>query len=54
MMSLPSLLKQQTPKPPAEVIQATCDLYGISPERIAPIKAEKLSARSLPLGYQTQ
>ena len=46
MMSLLGPLKRQTPEPPAEVIQAVCDLYGLSPERIASIRAEKLSARS--------
>ena len=46
MMSLPGLLKRPTPEPPAEVIQAVCDLYGLSPERVASIRAEKLSALS--------
>ena len=45
-MSLLSLLKQQTLEPPAELIQAVCDLYGLSRERISSIQAEKLSARS--------
>lgn len=48
-MSLLGLLKQQTSEPPPEVIQAVCDLYGISPERIASIQAEKLSALSTSL-----
>ena len=46
MMSLLSLLKRQTSEPPAEVIQAACDLYKLSPEHIASIQAEKLSARA--------
>lgn len=46
MMSLLSLLKRQTLEPPAEVIQAVYDLYGLSRERISSIQAEKLSARS--------
>jgi len=46
MMSLLSLLKQQTPEPPAEVIQAACDLYGLTLERVASMRAEKLSALS--------
>jgi len=45
-MHLLGLLKQQTLEPPTEVIQAACNLYGISPERIASIQAEKLSALS--------
>ncbi len=45
-MSLLGLLKRQTSEPPAEVIQAVRDLYGLSPERIASIQAEKLSALS--------
>ncbi len=49
MMSLLSLLKRQTSEPPAEVIQAVCDLYGISRERIASIQAEKLSVLSTSL-----
>ncbi|HKF36910.1 MAG TPA: hypothetical protein VKB35_08415 [Ktedonobacteraceae bacterium] len=35
-----------TSEPPAEVIRAVCDLYGLSPERIASIQAEKLSTLS--------
>jgi hypothetical protein len=46
MMSLLNLLKRQTPEPPAEVIQAACDLYGLTLERIASIRAEQLSALS--------
>ena len=45
-MSLLSLLKRQTPEPPAEVIQAACDLYGLTLERITSIRAEKLNALS--------
>jgi len=46
MMCLLGLLKQQTSEPPAEVIRAVYDLYGLSPERIASIQAEKLSTLS--------
>jgi hypothetical protein len=46
MMSLLSLLKRQTLEPPAEVLQGACDLYRISPQRIASIQAERLSALS--------
>ena len=46
MMNLLSLLKRQTPEPPAEVIQAACDLYGLALERVASIRAEKLTALS--------
>ncbi len=49
MMSQLSLLKQQIPEPPTEVIRAVCDLYGISRERIASIQAEKLSVLSTSL-----
>jgi hypothetical protein len=45
-MSLPGLLKRQTSEPPAEVIQAASELHGISPQRIASIQAEQLSALS--------
>ena len=45
-MSLLGLLKRQTPEPPMEVIQAVCDLYGLSPQRIDSIQAEKLSILS--------
>ncbi len=45
-MSLLSLLKQHTLTPPTEVIQAACDLYGLSSQRVASIQAEKLSALS--------
>ncbi|HEX6551576.1 MAG TPA: hypothetical protein VF026_02355 [Ktedonobacteraceae bacterium] len=46
MMSLLGLLKRQTSQPPAEVIQAACDLYGLNLERTASIRAEQLSALS--------
>ena len=46
MINLPSLLKRLTRKPPTEVIQAVCDLYGISPRCIASFQAEKLSVLS--------
>lgn len=45
-MSLLGLLKRQTSEAPAEVIQAACDLYGLTMERIASVQAEKLSALS--------
>ena len=45
-MSLLGLLKRHTSEPPAEVIQAACDLYGLSPQRLASIQAEQLSALS--------
>jgi hypothetical protein len=46
MMSLLSLLKRQKPAPPTEVIQAVCDLYGLTLEDITSIRTEKLSALS--------
>jgi hypothetical protein len=46
MMSLLSLLKLKKPEPPAEVIQAACDLYGLPLDHVASIRAEKLSALS--------
>src|SRR5215467_4805572 len=46
MMSLLGLLKQHTSEPPAEVIQAACDLYGLSSQCITTIQAEQLSALS--------
>jgi hypothetical protein len=46
MMSLQSLVKLKKPKPPAEVIQAACDLFGLTPEHIASIWVEKLIALS--------
>jgi hypothetical protein len=45
-MSLVNLLKQQKTEPPAEVIQAACDLYGLTPEHVASIRVEKLIALS--------
>ena len=45
-MSLLSLLKRQTLEAPAEVIQAACDLYGLTLEHVASIRTEKLSALS--------
>ena len=45
-MSLLGLLKQHTSEPPAEVIQAACDLYGLSPQRLASIQAEQINAIS--------
>ena len=38
--------RQATAGAPAEVIQAACDLYGLSPERVSAVKAEKLKALS--------
>src|SRR5215472_10804126 len=46
MMSLLGLLKRHTLEPPAEVIQAACDLFGLSPQNITSIQAERLSALS--------
>jgi hypothetical protein len=46
MMSLLTVLKRHTPAPPKEVIQAACDLYGLSSQRIASIQAEQLSVLS--------
>jgi hypothetical protein len=44
-MSLFGLLKRHTVTPP-EVIQAACNVYGISPEHTTPITAKQLSALS--------
>lgn len=38
--------RQATAGAPAEVIQAACDLYGLSPERIPAVKAKKLKVLS--------
>jgi hypothetical protein len=38
--------RQATAGAPAEVIQAACDLYGLEPERVSAVKAEKLKALS--------
>ena len=46
MTSILSRLKLKKPAPPAEVIQAACDLYGIAPDHVASIRAEELSALS--------
>jgi hypothetical protein len=46
MMSVLRLLKWHTPEPPANVIQAACDLYGLPPERVASMRAEQLGALS--------
>jgi len=45
-MNLLSLLKRQKTEPPEEVIQAACDLYGLTLEHIASIRVEKLIALS--------
>lgn len=45
-MSLLNLLKRNALEPPAEVIQAACDLYGLTLERIASIRVEQLTALS--------
>jgi hypothetical protein len=41
-----NLLKRQVPTLPTELIQAACDLYGLSPQHIASIQAEQLSTLS--------
>jgi hypothetical protein len=33
-------------QPPAEVVQAACNLYGLSPERVPQVQAEKLKVLS--------
>ena len=43
-MSLLTLPKQHTAAPPTEVIQAACDLYGLSSQGIASMQAEHFSA----------
>jgi len=46
-MNLFGLWKRQSLSgAPLEVIQAACDLYGLSPERVPAMKAEKLKALS--------
>ena len=45
-MSLLALFRRQTPQPPMEVIQAACEFYGHSPERVPTPRAEKLHALS--------
>ena len=45
-MRLPSPLEQQTPEPPTEVIQAACELYGLTLQHITSIRVEKLYALS--------
>ena len=45
-MNLLSLLKRHTSEPPAEVIRAACDLYGLTLDGVSSIRAEKLSALS--------
>jgi hypothetical protein len=46
MDHLLSLFKRSTLKPPVEVIQAACSVYGIAPERVPSVRAEKLNALS--------
>ena len=45
-MNLFGFWKRQMSAAPAEVIQAACNYYGLSPERVPAIKAEKLKALS--------
>ncbi|GCE23761.1 hypothetical protein [Dictyobacter kobayashii] len=45
-MNLFGIWKRQPFGAPVEVIQAACDFYGISPERVPAAKAEKLTALS--------
>lgn len=46
MSHLLNLFKRTTLKPPVEVIQAACRVYGIAPEPVPPVQAEKLHALS--------
>ncbi|GHO93950.1 hypothetical protein KSF_039980 [Reticulibacter mediterranei] len=46
MSHLLNLFKRTTLKPPVEVIQAACRMYGIAPEPVPPVQAEKLHALS--------
>lgn len=41
-----SLFKRATLQPPAEVVQAACSVYGLSPERVSSVQAEQLNALS--------
>jgi hypothetical protein len=41
-----SLFRRPNPAPPAEVVEAACDIYGLSPERVPCVEAEKLNALS--------
>ena len=45
IMNLFGFLKRPA-SAPAEVIQAACDFYDLSPERVSTVKAEQLSALS--------
>jgi hypothetical protein len=45
-MNLFGFWKRQSSVAPVEVIQAACDFYGLQPERVPAIKAEKLKALS--------
>ncbi|GHO83602.1 hypothetical protein [Dictyobacter formicarum] len=45
-MNLFGFWKRQSFGAPVEVIQAACDFYGTSPERVPAVKAEKLKALS--------
>jgi hypothetical protein len=38
--------KRQTAKPPAAVLQAACQVYDLSPERLCTFHAEKVEALS--------
>jgi len=46
IMSLLGILKRQTVTPPAAVIQAACNMYGMSPEQVPLLQAKKLKALS--------
>jgi len=43
---LPNLFRRSNLEPPAEVVQAACNVYGIAPERVPAVRAEKLNALS--------
>lgn len=45
-MNLFGFWKRQSYGAPVEVIQAACDFYGISPERIPAVQVEQLKALS--------
>lgn len=41
-----NLFRRSNLEPPAEVVQAACNVYGIAPERFPAMRAEKLNALS--------
>lgn len=43
-MNLFGFWKRQSLEPPMEVIQAACDLYGVTPEDVPAIRTERLKA----------